>query len=345
MIGWLVDEEQFVLDVQLALGSFLFWGCVFIIDHVRLHDGRHGEGQGARIDDTDRGSISRGVNDGEEGEVQSIFAENFNGLDAVGRPALEFDTCMHGTTIRLQQDLDAFDSVRKGKRLDGVTIHAVDVAPLSQILDDGTRSRGTIAASQDVFNVRYDTCTHGELQLVRVLDGNRVVVVGHSHDSTEGVLASVFGEKADLLGGVVRSLPQGDVGAEWVSIVLEEDLDPLDVAVLDSPRLEAVSLDLLGGGSRPKAFDGLLDGTRPLPTTSDALPGCRSSSRSAEGKILLLEEKLLFEGFVFVDAVRQGSGRGLGGRRLDDEGSRALGENKEGDELTVDLHDDEAAEV
>lgn len=211
-------------------------------NEVRLDSGSHGELDRSSVDDTDDVSNSRGLDNSEERAEVSILSVELDDLLVVVRSLKELDTGVEGTAVGLEQDLDRVNRSSERVSSDRSSLKTLGV---DDALGDGLEA---------VVHVGLDTGLHGELHLSGVADGDGVVVLGGVDNAAEGANVSVFDVDTHAVRGVVRSLPQVDVGVQGTSLGTKEDLDTADRRVLERPGAEgAASLDSDGLQGLPHA--------------------------------------------------------------------------------------------
>lgn len=224
-------------------------------DGVGFYDGRDGEFDGARIDDTDDVTDSGRLDDAKEGMFDPVFSVHLHNLLVVVGALEEFHTRIQRTSVRSEQDSHRRHRGGEGHSVDGTALHH-----LGDLFAD---------VPGDVLQtliVRFDGGLDGVLQRLRVTDGDRVgVETGGCDDRREGAEVTVLQVDGHLVWSRIGPVPQFHVGSEGGPLRLHEDLDAIDVRVGEGPRLEGSTLDVFRREQVPVSRPGTIQRTGSWP--------------------------------------------------------------------------------
>lgn len=196
-----------------------------------------------RVHDTDNVSGSGCLEDGEERSLGTVFGVDFHDLLDVVRTLEEFDTGVQRTSVGLEENLDGSNRRSERHSENGSSLHGAGSGHLGELVGE--------VFDTAILDVGFDSGGNRVFHGGSVTDGNGVLRSRGGDNSAEGAQVTIFKVDSHLLGGVVGSLPELNVGVERTSLGLEVDLDRVDGRGGERPGSETSSLDLDGGKSLP----------------------------------------------------------------------------------------------
>mmetsp|Transcript_35476 Transcript_35476/g.72606 ORF Transcript_35476/g.72606 Transcript_35476/m.72606 type:complete len:358 (+) Transcript_35476:186-1259(+) len=287
------------------------------LDHVRLDDGAEGELHGGGVDDSDDVAASGALEDREEGPLHAVLGVQVDDLLDVVGSLEELDAGVEGTSVGAEHHLNGGDGGVEGLGVDGPSLDGAR----DDAVDAGGDGGDVGAGAADVGGVGLDGGGEGVLHGGGVAYGDGVLAAGGVDDAGEGAEVSVLDVDPHLLGGVVGSLPELDVGVEGTSVGLHHDEDLVDGRGGEGPGAEGPSLGGDGGGPLPDGVHlGGAHGTAPHGGVH-ALGGIGDAGRGGDGS---------------PGGGEGGAEAGLGG--LGGEGGGAGDADSEREELGRELH-------
>lgn len=206
-----------------------------LIDDIRLNGSGQGELNSRRVHNSDNISASGGINNSIEWALLSVLSVDIQNLLVVVRSLQKLNTSVQWTAISLQGNLHRLHSGGEGGGVHSSSLNRSVVTAREEDL------RGTGALG----HVALESGGERELHLSSVADGDSVGASGAFNGATEWALASVLKVDGHLLGSIVRSLPQVDVGVEGAAGGLEQYVDAVD-ALVEGACAEGSSLHLDG---------------------------------------------------------------------------------------------------
>ena len=224
--------------------------AVTVAHFVGHHRGGHGEFHGGAVDDAHHVATSGGLDDGEEGAVHAVFGVELQHLLVVVGALQELNAGVEGAAVGAEQDGDTVHIGVEGVGAEGPTLNGLALGILNNF-------KASIAG----FLVGSNASGQRELEVSRVADGNGVGAARGVDESAEGTGRTVLDVDLHLVGSVVRSLPELNIGIQRAAISLQEHVNTFDGGVGKRPRAERATLDgsLLGGF--PDFVDALGAGT------------------------------------------------------------------------------------
>mmetsp|Transcript_10709 Transcript_10709/g.28583 ORF Transcript_10709/g.28583 Transcript_10709/m.28583 type:complete len:349 (-) Transcript_10709:56-1102(-) len=207
-----------------------------VADGVRDDGGGHRELHRGGVHDAHDVARSRGLEDAEEGAVEAVLGVQLNHLLVVVRALEELDARVERAAVSLEEDLNRVDE-------------SVERVGAERATLDGRR-RGDALLRRVLDVVRVHISGERELDLADVADGHGVRAarsVDHGGERTELTILNV---DAHLARGVVRAVPELDVGIKRAALSGEHDLHLLHERGAVRPGAERAALHEDGRLSR-----------------------------------------------------------------------------------------------
>mmetsp|Transcript_35154 Transcript_35154/g.92158 ORF Transcript_35154/g.92158 Transcript_35154/m.92158 type:complete len:230 (+) Transcript_35154:324-1013(+) len=193
-------------------------------DHVRDDAGGHRELDRRRVDDADDVARARRREEREERAVGAVLSVELDDLLIVVGALEQLDARVERPAVRLEEHLHAVD-----RRVEGVRAERTAL--------DGHRRREALGR-RAVDAVGDDVGGERELDLADVADRDRVGAARRLEDRAEGAQLAVLDVHAHLDWGVVRTVPELDVGVERATLRAEDHLHLLHRRRAVRPRAE-----------------------------------------------------------------------------------------------------------
>mmetsp|Transcript_10700 Transcript_10700/g.28540 ORF Transcript_10700/g.28540 Transcript_10700/m.28540 type:complete len:223 (-) Transcript_10700:56-724(-) len=204
-----------------------------LVDRVR-HDRRsHRELHWRGVDNAHDVAGSGGLKDAEERPVEAVLGVELDDLLVVVRALEELDASVERAAVGLEENLNRVH-------------HGVERVGAERATLDGRR-RGDALLRRVLDVVRVHISGERELDLADVADGHGVRAarsVDHGGERTELTILNV---DAHLARGVVRAVPELDVGIKRAALSGEHDLHLLHERRAVRPGAERAALDKDGG--------------------------------------------------------------------------------------------------
>ena len=202
----------------------------------------HGEFNGSSVEDSDDISSSGCLDDSVKWSGKTVFSVKLDDLLVVVRTLQQFDSCVEGTSVSLEKDLYTGDIRVERVSLEGSSLDSLRRNTGGELVGD---------TAEAISFIGFYASGEGELHSSSVADSNRVLATGSLDNSAEGTSVTVLNVDTHFLRGVIRSLPQVNVGIERTSFRLEKHLHALHGRSGERPSLKRASLHSDGGQSVP----------------------------------------------------------------------------------------------
>jgi hypothetical protein len=186
-----------------------------VVDGVGDNTGSHGELHWGGVDDTYDVARSRSLKDSEELTVAAILGVKLDYLLVVVRSLKKLNPGVERAAISREENLDTVNAWVEWECAEGSALN--------------NRRFGYCLGRWPVDLVMDNVGSDGELKLANVANGDCVRTAGCLDHSRERTHLAILRVHTHLERGVIRSMPEFDVGIKRAALGAEDDLELINI--------------------------------------------------------------------------------------------------------------------